>query len=36
MHLPVDQRQIPMKQLLGEEALEGFLEWQRSAEKVLY
>jgi guanine deaminase len=36
MHLPVDQRQIPMKQLLGEEALEGFLEWRRSAEKVLY
>jgi tRNA(Arg) A34 adenosine deaminase TadA len=36
MRLPVDQRQIPMKQLLGEEALEGFLEWRRSAEKVLY
>jgi tRNA(Arg) A34 adenosine deaminase TadA len=36
IHLPADQRQIPMKQLLGEEALEGFLEWRRSTEKVLY
>jgi tRNA(Arg) A34 adenosine deaminase TadA len=36
MRLPVEQRQIPMKQLLGEEALAAFLEWQKSAAKVLY
>jgi guanine deaminase len=34
--LPVDQRHIPMKQLLGAEALAGFMEWQRSTAKILY
>ncbi len=34
--LPVEQRQIPMKQLLGEEALAGFFEWRKSTEKILY
>ena len=35
-HLPVEQRHIPMKQLLGEEALAGFLEWRKSAAKIQY
>src|SRR4051812_34570412 len=34
--LPVPERQIPMRQLLGAEALAGFLEWRKSAGKILY
>ncbi len=34
--LPVEQRQIPMKQVLGDEALSGFLEWRKSTAKILY
>ena len=36
MRVPVDQRQIPMTQLLNEEALAGFQEWQRTADKIRY
>jgi guanine deaminase len=36
MRLPPSERQIPMKQLIGEEAQAAFLEWRRSTEKVLY
>ena len=34
--LPVQQRHIPMKQVLGDEALAGFLEWRKSTAKILY
>ena len=34
--LPAEQRHIPMKQLLSEEALAGFLEWRKSAAKIRY
>lgn len=34
--LPVEQRHIPMKQVLGDEALAGFLEWRKSTAKILY
>lgn len=34
--LPVDQRHIPMQKLLRDEALEGFIEWQKSATKIPY
>ncbi len=36
MRVPVDQRQIPMTQLLNGEALAGFQEWQKTADKVTY
>ena len=34
--LPVEQRHIPTVQLMGEEALAGFLEWRKSTAKILY
>ncbi len=34
--LPAGQRHIPMKQVLAEEALAGFLEWRKSTAKILY
>jgi tRNA(Arg) A34 adenosine deaminase TadA len=34
--LPVEQRRIPTKQLLGDEALAPFEEWLKSAQKILY
>ena len=34
--LPAEQRHIPMEQVLGEEALAGFLEWRKSTAKILY
>ena len=33
---PVQQRHIPMKQVLGDEALAGFLEWRKSTAEILY
>jgi tRNA(Arg) A34 adenosine deaminase TadA len=36
MRLPVDQRHIPMTQLLNGEALAGFQEWQKTADKITY
>lgn len=36
MRVPVDQRQIPMTQLLNGEALAGFQEWQKTADKITY
>jgi guanine deaminase len=36
MRVPVDQRQIPMTQLLNREALAGFEEWQKAADKIVY
>ena len=34
--LPAAQRHIPMNQLLGEEALAGFLEWRKNTAKIQY
>ena len=34
--LPVEQRHIPTVQVMGEEALAGFLEWRKSTAKILY
>jgi len=34
--LPIEKRRLKMKQLLHEEALEAFAEWQRKPDKVLY
>jgi guanine deaminase len=36
MTVPVGQRQIPMTQLLNDEALAGFREWQKTADKITY
>ena len=34
--LPIGRRKIKMKQILHEEALAAFAEWERKADKVLY
>jgi tRNA(Arg) A34 adenosine deaminase TadA len=34
--LPIGKRTLKMKQLLHEEALAAFAEWQRKTDKVLY
>ncbi len=34
--LPVGRRKLAMKQLLHEEALEAFKEWERKSDKVIY
>jgi len=36
VRLPMERRQIPMRQLLSDEALEGFREWDRSGNKIPY
>ena len=34
--LPIRKRKIPMKQLLRDEALKAFVEWENKADKVVY
>ena len=34
--LPIRKRKLVMKQLLRDEALEAFLEWERKADKIRY
>ena len=34
--LPIGKRTLKMKQLLHDEALAAFAEWQRKTDKVLY
>ena len=36
MRVPVEQRHIPMTQILHEEALAGFVEWRNSVRKIPY
>ena len=33
---PLDQRKIPTKQLLGDEAIESFNTWRAQADKIEY
>ena len=34
--LPIRKRSLPMKQMLREEALEAFIEWEKKADKIRY
>ena len=34
--LPVEQRELPAQQLLREESLESFREWEKKADKIRY
>jgi tRNA(Arg) A34 adenosine deaminase TadA len=34
--LPISQRKIPMKQLLHQEALKVFAEWEKKSDKISY
>ncbi len=36
MKMPVSDRKIPMTQLLNDEALAGFREWQKTVDKIPY
>jgi guanine deaminase len=36
MRVPVTQRKLPMMQLLNGEALAGFQEWRKTADKITY
>jgi tRNA(Arg) A34 adenosine deaminase TadA len=36
MSMPIARRQIPMKQLLRDEALKVFVEWKNKADKIRY